>query len=154
MPFATCIAQAQSGGAQSNTVIGSNAMLSDGATALLNGQWERGIQLTQLGLNSALSSDDRAAALANLCAGFAALKQFDRGLGYCDQSLAAFEGNWRAWQNRAACLIGLGRIDDALRDLQRGLQLNPDSDALQKTLEIARSLEKLQSERMQHLLES
>lgn len=140
--------------ASSNTVIGANAMLSEGASALLSGDWQRGLDLTQLGLSQAVSQEDRAAGLANMCAGHAALRQFDKGLEYCNQSLAIAEGNWRTWQNRAACYLGLGRIEESLRDLQRGLEINPHSDALQKTLAIAREYEKQQQERLQHLLES
>lgn len=154
MSAALPIAIADSQDAQSNTVLGAIIMLSDGATALMNGDWERGVQLTQMGLSTAISQEDRAAAYANLCAGYAALKKYQRALENCDQSLAIFEGNWRAWQNRAAANLGLGKIEESLRDVQRGLQLNPDSDALQKTLAIARDYEKLQQERMQHLLES
>lgn len=141
-------------GQSTNTVIGPNAMLSDGASAMLNGQWERGIQLTQLGLSSTIAPEDRAAALANLCAGFTALKKFQRALENCDQSIAISDSNWRTWQNRAAANLGLGKIEESLRDVLRGLQLNPDSKDLQKTLAIARGHEKLQQERMQHLLES
>jgi tetratricopeptide (TPR) repeat protein len=140
--------------AHSSTVIGANAMLSDGASALMQGDWERGIQLTQLGLASPLSKEDRASALANLCAGHAALKQYKRALEYCDQSIAIASDNWRTWQNRAAAHLGLGEVESSLDDIQKGLRLNPDSDSLQKTLAIARDYEKLQSERIQHLLES
>lgn len=141
-------------GSTSNTVIGANALLSEGAAALMSGDWQRGLELTRMGLNQAISQQDRAAGLANMCAGHAALRQFDKGLEYCNQSLAISENNWQAWQNRAACHLGLGRIEESLRDLQRGLALNPHSDALQKTLAIAREYEKQQQERLQHLLES
>lgn len=143
---------AETPSASSNTVIGPNVMLADGA--LLNGDWERGVQLTQMGLTFAISQQDRAAALANLCAGFAALKQYQRALERCDQSIEISADNWRTWQNRAAANLGLGKVEESLRNIQRGLQLNPDSDALQKTLAIARDHEKLQQERMRHLLES
>jgi tetratricopeptide (TPR) repeat protein len=146
------VAPAQTAG--SNTVIGPNVMLADGAEALLHGDWQRGIQLTQMGLTFAVSQQDRASALANLCAGFAALKQYQRALEYCDQSLAIVDDNWRTWQNRAAANLGLGKVDESLHDIQRGLQLNPDSDSLQKSLAIARGHEKLQQERMRQLLES
>ena len=118
-------------------------MLADGAEALMNGEWERGIQLTQMGLGTAVSQQDRAAAFANLCAGYAALKKYERALENCDQSIAISDDNWRAWQNRAAANLGLGQIEESLRDIQRGLQLNPDSRDLQKTLAIARGYEKL-----------
>lgn len=148
------IASAEAAAAGSNTVIGPNVMLADGAEALMRGEWQRGIQLTQMGLTFAISQQDRASALANLCAGFAGLKQYQRALEHCDQSIAIVNDNWRAWQNRAAAHLGLGKIEESLRDIQRGLQLNPDSESLQKTLAIARDHEKLQQERMRHLLES
>lgn len=151
---ATVPAAAQESSAGNNTVIGTNVLLADGAAALLSGDWQKGIDLTQLGLATAVSREDQASGLANLCAGYAALKQFQKALGYCDQSLQVLESNWRAWQNRAACHLGLGKIEESLQDIQRGLQLNPDSDALQKTLSIARDYEKRQQERMQQLLES
>ena len=140
--------------ANSSTVIGPNVLLADGAQALLAGDWELGVQLTQMGLGTAVSQQDRPAAYANLCAGYTALKDYKRALENCDQSIAISEDNWRAWQNRAAANLGLGRIDESLKDIQRGLQLNPDSQDLQKTLAIARGYEKLQQERMRHLLES
>ena len=148
------MALAETPSASSNTVIGPNVMLSDGAEALMRGEWQRGIQLTQMGLTFAISSEDRASALANLCAGFAALKQYQRALDHCDKSIELVNDNWRTWQNRAAANLGLGKIEDSLRDIQRGLQINPDSDSLQKTLAIARDHEKRQQERMRHLLES
>ena len=138
----------------SNTVIGPNVMLSDGAEALMRGDWERGVQLTQFGLSFAVSQQDRASGLANLCAGFAGLKQYQRALEHCDKSLELVNDNWRTWQNRAAANLGLGKVEESLRDVQRGLQINPDSDSLQKTLAIARDHEKRQQERMRHLLES
>lgn len=148
------LARGESDETRSGTILGSNPQLADGAAAMTSGDWQRGIELTQQGIGATVSREDRAAGLANLCAGYAALKQFQKALDFCNQSLAVEDGNWRTWQNRAACHLGLGKIDESLRDLQRGLQLNPDSDALQKTLAIARDYEKLQQERMQHLLES
>jgi tetratricopeptide (TPR) repeat protein len=148
------IACAETPTATSNTVIGPNVMLADGADALQRGDWERGIQLTQMGMTFAISQQDRASALANLCAGFVALKKYQRALEHCDQSIALVNDNWRTWQNRAAANLGLGKIEESLHDIQRGLQINPDSDSLQKTLAIARDHEKLQQERMRHLLES
>lgn len=140
--------------ASSNTVLGPNAMLADGALALLAGQWEKGVQLTLSGLGTTASSADRAAGYANLCAGYIALKKHERALESCDQSLAITAENWRAWQNRAAANLALGKIEESMRDIERGLAINPESPELQKTLAIARGREKLARERMHHLLES
>jgi len=141
-------------GADSNSVLGANPQLADGTQAMLNGDWQRGIDLILLGLADTVSVSDRAVGLANLCAAHAALKQCQKGLEFCDQSLAVQDNNWRTWQNRAACHLGLGNIEESLQDLQRGLALNPDADALQKTLAIAREREKEQRERLQQLIES
>ena len=140
--------------AGSSTVLGPNAMLADGALALMNGQWEKGVQLTLSGLDTPASNADRAAGYANLCAGYIALKKHERALQSCDQSLAITADNWRAWQNRAAANLALGRIEESMRDIERGLTINPQSPELQKTLAIARGREKLKRERMDHLLES
>jgi len=135
-------------------VIGVDPMLAEGAAAMQRGDWQRGIELTQAGLSAAISTNDRAAALANLCAAHASLKQFEQALALCDQSIALQDSRWQTWQNRAACHLGVGKIDEALQDLQRGLALNPDADSLQKTLTILRDREKLQQERLQNLVES
>lgn len=140
--------------ANSNTVLGPNAMLSDGALALLNKQWERGIQLTMMGLDDTVSSKDRAVGYANLCAGYIALKKYERALESCDRSLELADDNWRAWQNRAAANLALGHIDESMRDIERGLAINPDAPELQKTLAIARAQEKLQQQQLHDLVES
>jgi tetratricopeptide (TPR) repeat protein len=137
-----------------STVIGTDPMLAEGAAAMLRGDWQRGIELTQAGLGSTVSVSDRAAALANLCAAHASLKQFEKALVFCNESIALQDGKWQTWQNRAACHLGVGNIEEALRDLERGLTLNPDADSLQKTLTILRDREKLQQERLRNLVES
>ena len=129
-------------------------MLADGAHALLNRQWEKGIHLTLMGLNDTVSNADRAAGYANLCAGYIATKKYDKALENCDRSWAIAKTNWRAWQNRAAANLELGRIDESMRDIERGLKINPDSPELQKTLEIARWREQLQRQQLRALVES
>jgi tetratricopeptide (TPR) repeat protein len=138
----------------SSTVLGPNALLADGAMALLNRQWEKGIQLTLMGLNDNVSNADRAAGLANLCAGYIATRQYELALESCDRSIAIAGTNWRAWQNRAAANLALGRIDDSMRDIQRGLAINPDSAELQETLAIARERERLHKQQLRDLVES
>jgi tetratricopeptide (TPR) repeat protein len=138
----------------SRIVLGHNALLADGSLALLNGQWEKGIDLTLMGLKVPVSNEDRAAGYANLCAAYVALKQYQRALDHCDRSLAIADNNWRAWQNRAAANLQLGRIEDSLRDIERGLAINPDASALQETLAIAREREKLQRQQLRALVES
>lgn len=138
----------------SHVVLGPNALLADGSRALLNRQWEKGIHLTLMGLNDTVSNEDRAAGYANLCGGYIAVKQYERALESCDRSIAIDDTNWRAWQNRAAANLGLGRIDDSMQDIQRGLAINPDSPELQKTLAIARARERHHKQQLRDLVES
>ena len=138
----------------SSTVLGRNALLADGSLALANRQWEKGIHLTSMGLKEPVSNEDRAAGHANLCAAYIALEQYTRALENCDQSIAITQTNWRAWQNRAAAKLKLGRIEDSMRDIERGLAINPKAPALQETLAIARELEKLQRQQLRALVES
>ena len=146
---------AETPAASSNTVIGPNVMLADGAEALMRGDWERGVQLTQMGLTFAISQQDRASATRQPVRRFRGAQAVSARARALRSSRSQLESdNWRTWQNRAAANLGLGKVEDSLRDIQRGLQINPDSDSLQKTLAIARDQEKLQQERMRHLLES
>jgi tetratricopeptide (TPR) repeat protein len=125
-------------GAGSRSVFGANAYLSDGATALMLGQYEKGVELTQLGLKDVLTTEERVTSLSNLCAGYVGLKEFDVALVYCNRSLQMDPNNWRALQNRAAAYAGIGYVEKALSDVEQGLTLNPNSEALKLTLSIVR----------------
>lgn len=131
-----------SGIASAKSVFGANSYLSDGATALMLGNYKRGVELTHKGLGEVLSTDERAASLSNLCAGYVGLKEFDVAVVYCNRSLEITANNWRALQNRAAAYTGLGEFRRALVDIEKGLGLNPDSDQLKLTLAIVREQER------------
>jgi tetratricopeptide (TPR) repeat protein len=117
----------------STTVIGGNELLQEGAAALREGDYERGIELTQLGLKRPNADHDVAAALSNLCAGFVGLRQYEQALKHCDDSLAINDTNWRTWNNRAAAHLGKGMYDAALQDVESGLERAPESNTLKKT---------------------
>jgi regulator of sirC expression with transglutaminase-like and TPR domain len=122
----------------SRSVYGTNPHLSEGATALMLGNYARGVELTREGLKEILTTEERTTLLSNLCAGYVGLREYDTAIVYCNRSLEIDPGNWRALQNRAAANAGLGQITRALSDVERGLELNPDSDALKLTLSIVR----------------
>lgn len=124
--------------AGSRSVFGSNSYLADGATALMLGNYKRGVELTRLALGDVLSKEERVASLSNLCAGYVGLKEYEVALVYCNRSLEMEPLNWRALQNRAGAHAGLGNFTQALKDVELGLTLNPDSDALKLTLAIVR----------------
>jgi len=122
----------------SRSVYGTNPYLSDGASALMLGNYEKGVELTREGLQQILTTEERVTMLSNLCAGYVGLKEYDTAIVYCNRSLELDPGNWRALQNRAGAYAGLGQITKALGDAERGLELNPDSSGLKLTLSIVR----------------
>ena len=125
--------------ASSSTIIGpENPLLVDGAAALEAGRADEGIRLTLEGLKLPSPAHDTAAAHANLCAGYALLHRWDEALAHCNTSIALDQGNWRAYNNRAAVFTARGLYDDAIADVQSGLKLAPDSATLQKSLKIIR----------------
>ena len=109
--------------------LGVDADLSAGAEALSRGRFEEGIELTAAGLGAAISRDQRASALNNLCAGHVALRRYSIAVVYCSESLDLSPG-WQAYNNRAIAYLGQGLIRMARRDVERGLAINPDADRL------------------------
>jgi tetratricopeptide (TPR) repeat protein len=130
--------------AQSATVVGpTNAQLADGATALDAGRVEEGIRLTLDGLKLPTDSHDKAAGYANLCAGYALLKQWDEALQHCNTSLSLDRNNWRTFNNRAAVYVGKGQYEYALADLRTGLDMAPNSRTLLESLRIVQQNKRL-----------
>lgn len=132
--------------ASSITVIGPNQMLADGAEALRRGDYQEGVALTLEGLNRPTAPIDAAAGLANLCAGYVGLGQYELALAKCNQSLELNPTNWRTWNNRAAAYIGKGMLEAALNDVQAGLKLFPDSGTLKKTRHLVLERKRLREE--------
>ncbi len=125
--------------AASKTVIGAaNEDLAAGADALRFGDYEEGIKLTLRGLQQHPSPRDRAAALSNLCAGYAATDRLDLAIQHCNESLRLNGRNWHAYHNRATAHLFKGELDLAMKDVKAGLELNPYSKKLQKVLEVTK----------------
>lgn len=121
------------GDAEAKTVIGPrNPDLHDGAQALLNGDVDKGVELTLRGLEVAHGRRERQAALSNLCAGYLLLERFDDGLGYCDRALAENARNWRALNNRALIYMNLRRFDEAEADLDLAQEIAPHARTLKE----------------------
>ncbi len=134
--------------AQSATVMGpTNPQLSDGAMALESGRTEEGIRLTLDGLKIPTNPQDKAAGYANLCAGYAMLKQWDEALQHCNTSLVLDPRNWRTFNNRAAVYAGRGQYDLAMNDIRAGLDLAPKSSTLLESLRVVQHNKRLLSTR-------
>ena len=123
--------------AQSATVIGpNNQLLTDGSVALEAGKFEVGVRLTLAGLDQPNNSHDQASGHSNVCAGYAAMKRWREALEHCNRALALDAGNWRTYNNRAAVFTGLKQFELAIADVNKGLELAPDSWTLHKSLEV------------------
>ena len=119
------------------TVIGArNQPLKDGADALMDGDWEKGVRLTHRGLNQAFGKREEEAGLSNLCAGYLQLREYDTALMYCEMLLARNPDHWRAYNNRALIYIQTKQWDKADADLDRGEELNSGAH----TLKVARGM--------------
>jgi tetratricopeptide (TPR) repeat protein len=112
---------------ESRATLARNEFLYAGSQALVAQQYEEGIRLTKIGLELATAPRDRASALSNLCAGHAAMNEPDVAIDYCTESLAINDDNWRAYSNRAYAYYLKRRFDEADRDLDRALLINPDA---------------------------
>ena len=112
--------------------------LVEASMALSLGDAERGIRLIEEELARGIERrSDTAKALSNLCAGYILIGDYDRALVHCDRSLEIDQTNWRAFNNRASAFLGQGRLDEAITDLGRGLELRSDSPMMRRSLENA-----------------
>jgi tetratricopeptide (TPR) repeat protein len=115
--------------ADSRTVLGGgNELLAAGADAIRAGFYDEGIRLTNLGLQRPNNTElDRAAALSNLCAAYAAKRLPDMAIEYCTQSLAINERSWRAFSNRSYAYWLKGMLPEAKLDLDAAAAINSDA---------------------------
>jgi tetratricopeptide (TPR) repeat protein len=117
---------------QSITVIGgANASLVAAADALRIGDAETAIRFSLQGLEDALSLDDRAGALSNLCGAYTLAEQYELAIASCTEALATDE-RWQAYHNRALAYLHERQLDAAARDIEAGLALYPESRLLAK----------------------
>jgi regulator of sirC expression with transglutaminase-like and TPR domain len=110
-----------------------NPYLADGADALVRGDIERGVELTEKGLEIAQGSYELKAALSNLCAGYLLVKQPQKALQACNRVLEEDPTFWRAYNNRALVYLELGEFELSEVDIERGQELRPKSKNLELT---------------------
>src|SRR6266702_3120535 len=122
--------------ASSETVIGTNSLLADGAAALEAGRIEEGVRLTLEGLKASATLRDNAAGHSNACAGYVLLKQWAEALAQCNAALELDTSNWRTYNNRASIYVAQGLYDLAMRDLEAGLALAPGAPTLHESVRI------------------
>jgi tetratricopeptide (TPR) repeat protein len=70
---------------------------------------------------------DRAAALSNLCAAYAASGNLDLAIKYCTESITINERNWRAYSNRSYAFYRKGMYAQASSDLEIAESISPNA---------------------------
>ncbi len=124
--------------AASDTVLLGRSRLSEASMALQFGDAERGIRLIEEELAQGIErKSDTAKALSNLCAGYILIGDYDVAQVHCDRSLEIDDTNWRALNTRASTFLGQGRLEEAIADLGRGLEIRPASAMMRRSLENA-----------------
>jgi tetratricopeptide (TPR) repeat protein len=114
--------------ADSRTVLGvGNELLAAGAEMIRAGQYEDGIRLTTQGLERPASTNDRAAALSNLCAAHAASGHPDLAITFCTESISINDKNWRAYSNRSYAFYLKGMYAQAHADLEMAASISPNA---------------------------
>jgi Flp pilus assembly protein TadD len=122
---ATAVAQEDQ---HARTVIGpSNIDLADGAEALLAGDAEKGVRLTERGLPKATNDRERVAGYSNLCAGLIMLERYGEALDACNRALAINDGHWRSYSNRALVFLRMSKFEEAGRDIASAEAISPNA---------------------------
>jgi tetratricopeptide (TPR) repeat protein len=150
-----CAAVAAEPQAASGMVLGGgNSLLAEGSIALEAGRITEGIRLTQEGLKDVTDSREAASGHSNLCAGYALLHEWTLALQECNTAIELDRTNWQSFNNRAAAHAGLGQYDLALADVHAGLQLDPQSSILHKSLAVVEHNQKVINKRSSSVLHS
>ena len=115
--------------ASSSTVLGiTNPLLAEGTERIRHGDYDDGIRLIRLGLErESPNAFNRAAALSNLCAAYAAKNMPDTAIEQCTESLQITNKNWRAYSNRAYAYWLKGMYAQARVDVDAAIALSPQA---------------------------
>jgi len=87
---------------------------------------------------SALEQTETSALYTNRAAASLMLLQFKEANNDCDRALAIDSTFVRAWFRKATALRGIGRLDDAISALEKGLEMDGSNDAAIKELSVLR----------------
>jgi tetratricopeptide (TPR) repeat protein len=114
-------------GSAMSTTFGGDEYLFAGADAIRAGQFDDGIRLTLIGLARVVSTRNRAAGLANLCAAYVSKREPDAALPFCAEALRLAPGNWRAYTARSQAYFQKGLLAEAARDNEAAAAINPNA---------------------------
>lgn len=113
-----------------------NAELAAGRDAIVSGQVEEGIRLTERALKYETRPREQRIGMINLCAAYGILGNYAVAITFCDSVLAQTDEYWQAYANRSLAYIFLDRLSEAEADLQKAEIIAPS----EPRLEIIRTL--------------
>ncbi|WP_417468357.1 hypothetical protein [Maricaulis sp.] len=105
--------------------------------AVTRGEWRQVIHFGEEIANSGAAPGQRAAALSNLCAGYAATGEFELAIEACDAALELRDDAWRAMNNRGVAHWLAGDRAAAIADFNAAAALAGDEDEVRANLSLA-----------------
>lgn len=113
----------------SGFVVGGAHYVAAGAAAILARQYDDGIRLTKLGLETdELDDYERAAGLANICSAYVSKREPDVAIPYCNESLEINDRNWKTYSARSEAYLLKGMYSEAAADNRAAAALAPEAD--------------------------
>ncbi len=101
-----------------------------GNSHIESGEIEKAKETLSRALRSSLTSLQRANAHNSLCVANIKEEAWDEAMRQCNAAIAITPSNWRFFNNRGNVYLGLGQLDLARENYQRGLRIAPKSKTL------------------------
>lgn len=100
------------------------------------GEIEKAKRTLLKALDSKLTSRQRANAHNSLCVANIKEENWDEAMRQCNAAIKISRINWRFYNNRGNVYLGLGQLDEARKNYQRGLAIAPNSRTLATNIAI------------------
>lgn len=108
-----------------------------GKDALRDGEINKAITLLSKATQENLRTSDFYSASNDLCVAYYLNDEFKKAIDRCNQAIRNTSNKWFAYNNRGNVYLSSGRYTLAIKDYERGLEINPKSRALITNMEIA-----------------
>lgn len=101
-----------------------------GNSYIESGEIEKAKETLSRALKSSLTQGQRANAHNSLCVANIKEEAWSQAMRQCDAAIKIVPTNWRFFNNRGNIYLGLGQLDLARENYQRGLRIAPKSRTL------------------------
>lgn len=100
------------------------------------GDLEKAKEALSRALETNLTSRQRANAHNSMCVANIKEEAWEEAMMHCNAAIKLTRTNWRFFNNRGNIYLGLGQLDLAMENYQRGLRIAPKSKTLAINIEI------------------